>query len=136
EYRDHIFMCNIHGARMNQDVLTHAGSGYVAKHGQDFFVVDDPWFRGVYVTQGPDGAAYVLDWSDTGECHDYEEVDQTNGRIYRVTYGDPKHETFDLQKLGDAELVELQFHKNDWFVRHARRILQERAASGRLNGQV
>jgi putative heme-binding domain-containing protein len=37
-----------------------------------------------------------------------------------------------LQKLSDAELVELQLHKNDWWVRHARRILQERAVADRL----
>lgn len=32
----------------------------------------------------------------------------------------------DLTKLTDAELVKLQGHDNDYFVRHARRILQER----------
>ena len=34
----------------------------------------------------------------------------------------------DLKKLSDDELVELQLDKNDWYVRHARRILQERGA--------
>jgi len=32
----------------------------------------------------------------------------------------------DLQKASDAELVQMQLNPNDWFVRHARRILQER----------
>jgi putative heme-binding domain-containing protein len=32
----------------------------------------------------------------------------------------------------DGELVDLLGHDNDWFVRHARRLLQERAAAGRL----
>ncbi len=32
----------------------------------------------------------------------------------------------DLQKLSSDKLVELQLHRNDWYVRHARRILQER----------
>ena len=33
-----------------------------------------------------------------------------------------------MQKLDDDELVELQLNANDWYVRHARRILQERGA--------
>jgi hypothetical protein len=32
----------------------------------------------------------------------------------------------DLAKATDAQLVEYQLHANDWYVRHARRILQER----------
>ena len=42
----------------------------------------------------------------------------------------------DLAKLSDEELVKLQLHKNDWWVRHARRLLQERAAAGKLSDKV
>ena len=38
-----------------------------------------------------------------------------------------------MTKLSDKELVEFQDSPNDWYVRHARRILQERAASNRLD---
>jgi hypothetical protein len=38
----------------------------------------------------------------------------------------------DLAKESDDELVRLQLHRNDWHVRHARRVLQERAAAGKL----
>ena len=41
-----------------------------------------------------------------------------------------------MSKLSDAELVKLQLHKNDWFVRHARRVLQERAAAGKLEKET
>ena len=34
--------------------------------------------------------------------------------------------------MADAELVKMQGHKNEWFVRTARRILQERAAEGQV----
>ena len=83
-------------------------------------------------TRDRTGATYVLDWTDTGECHNYKEVDRTNGRIYKVTYGKPTPWHGDIAKLSDAELVALQLHKNDWQVRHARRVLQERAAVGEL----
>ena len=39
---------------------------------------------------GPDGSAYVLDWSDTGECHESNGVHRTSGRIFKISYGDPK----------------------------------------------
>jgi hypothetical protein len=47
-----------------------------------------------------------------------------------MTYGDKRPEPVNLKEKSDAELVELQLHKNDWYVRHARRILAERAAAG------
>ncbi len=133
EYRGNVFMCNIHGSRINRDFLERKGSTYVAKHGHDFMFANDPWFRGLTLKYGPDGGVFVTDWSDTGECHNYEKVDQTNGRIFKITYGDPKPFRGDLSKLSDLELVKLHNHKNEWFSRHARRILQERAAAGRLD---
>ena len=135
-YRNGVFMCNIHGNRLNHDTLHRQGSGYVAKHAKDFLFANDPWFRGLVVKYGPDGGLFVSDWTDTGECHNYEVVDATNGRIYKVTYGDPKPFRADLSKLADSELAKLQFHKNDWQVRHARRLLQERAAGKKLDPKV
>ena len=35
--------------------------------------------------------------------------------------------------MTDAQLVELQLHPNEWYVRMARRLLQERAAAGHLD---
>ncbi len=136
EYRNHVLMCNLHGRRLNNDVLERHGSGYVAHHGQDFLFARDPWFRGLGVQYGPDGGVYVTDWTDTGECHNYEVVDATNGRIFKVVYGTPKLWHGDLAKLSDRELVRLQLHPNDWFVRHARRLLQERAAAKKLDAAV
>ncbi len=131
-YRDSIFMCNLHGSRVNNDILERKGSGYVAHHGPDFLLANDPWFRGITIAYGPDGGVYVSDWTDTGECHNYNAVDRTNGRIYKITYGSPAPIQVDLETLSDDRLVELQLHHNDWFVRHARRILQERALAGHL----
>jgi putative membrane-bound dehydrogenase-like protein len=131
-YRNHIFMCNIHGNRLNQDVLERRGSGYVAHHGKDFLMAHDDWFRGVSLFYGPDGGVFVSDWHDTGECHNHDVV-QPCGRIFKVTYGAPAPVAVDLTKTSDEELVRLQLHKNDWWVRHARRLLQERANAGTLS---
>ena len=59
--------------------------------------------------------------------------DRSNGRIFKVTYGDPKTVDVDLKKASDRELVEMQLHENDWYVRHARRILQERGPKANVH---
>src|SRR6185295_4488376 len=131
-YRNQIMTINIHGHRVNSDVLERRGSGYVGKHGPDFLRSTDPWFRGLNLKYGPDGGVFVSDWSDVGECHDTNSVHRTSGRIYKVAYGEAKAiEGFDLAKLPDVELAELQLSKNDWYVRQARRLLQERASAGK-----
>ncbi len=137
EYRNNVFTLNIHGARLNRDTLEQHGSSYIAKHAPDFLFANDPWFRGLVVKYGPDGGVYFSDWTDTGECHNYEVADTTNGRIYKVVYGQPKKvETFDLAQKTDLELAELQWHENDWQVRHARRLLQERAATRKIDKEA
>jgi len=127
-YRNRLFTCNIHGNRLNRDRLEPKGSGYVVKHEPDFLFANDPWFRGLAVQYGPDGGVYVADWSDTGECHNYVEVDRKNGRIFKVVYGDVKTKPIDLAKLSDRELVALHAtSENEWQVRHARRLIAERS---------
>jgi putative heme-binding domain-containing protein len=80
--------------------------------------------------EGPDGAVYMIDWYDKNECHhnDPNGHDQSNGRIFRISYGDVKFPKVDLQKLHDADLVSLLTSENRWHAGHARRILQERYA--------
>ncbi len=47
EYRDRLYMGNIHGGCINVDVLERAGSTYVAKPAPDFLTANDPWFMPV-----------------------------------------------------------------------------------------
>ncbi|WP_422930625.1 PVC-type heme-binding CxxCH protein [Singulisphaera sp. PoT] len=132
-YRNSVFTCNIHGHRINHDSLEPSGSSYVAKHEKDFLFANDDWFRGLELKYGPDGSVFLTDWSDTGECHetDADLSHRENGRIYKISYGTPKPVKVDLESLPDDELVKLQLHKNDWYDRNARRILQERTVAGK-----
>ena len=86
EYEGRMFTCNLHGRRINTDILEREGCGYVARHGEDFLLMEDPWFRGLDLVTGPEGHVWVNDWSDTGECHDNDGVHRTSGRIYRIVY--------------------------------------------------
>ena len=86
-YRNDVFTCNIHGKRINRDRLERRGSGYVARHEPDFLMANDTWFRGLELKYGPDGAVYMTDWYDTGECHenDADNAHRENGRIYKIS---------------------------------------------------
>lgn len=129
-YRNTLFTNNIHGRRINNDILKRSGSGYVASHAPDIMRSRDPWFMGVTLQYGPDGSVFVIDWSDTGECHSVRNTQRQTGRIYRISYGEPEKPEVNLTTASNEQLVELQSHRNDWFVRHARRVLQERATAG------
>lgn len=128
-YRNSIFMNNIHGNRMNNDSLTPFGSGYIGDRLPDFMLSGDKWYRGLAIRQGPDGSIFVSDWYDARACHQQKPHDRTNGRIYKISYGDVKQPAINIGKLTAEELVKLQLDRNDWFVRHARRVLQERGAN-------
>jgi len=131
KYRGSLFTSNIHGRRINRDGLVRDDGGpFRGEHADDFLLADDAWFRAVSLEYGPDGDVYLTDWSDNGECHDRDGVHRTSGRIYRISWGAPIRVDVDLAAASNEQLVEYQLHRNDWYVRHARRLLQERAAFG------
>lgn len=76
------------------------------------------------------GFTNLSDWSDTGECHSTQNTRRKTGRIYRLTYGETKLPPVDLTTMSNMELVKLQLDDNDWKVRHARRLLHEKAIAG------
>jgi putative membrane-bound dehydrogenase-like protein len=129
KYRGDVFMNNIHGRRINHDRLARKGSGYAASHAPDVMRARDPWFVGVTLAYGPDGGVYVSDFSDTGECHHTRNTQKHTGRIYKITFGKPKPWKGDIGNLNVLELVKLQSHPNEWFARHAQRVLHERQAN-------
>jgi putative membrane-bound dehydrogenase-like protein len=138
EYRNQLFMNNIHGARLNLDKLTPRGSGYEGDGLPDFCRTNDLWSQILYLRYGPDGQVYMIDWYDRNQCHhgNVPGHDRSNGRIFKISYGTSRAEPVDLNKATDDQLVQYQLHENDWYVRTARRLLQERAAAGRLSASA
>jgi putative membrane-bound dehydrogenase-like protein len=130
KYHGALFTNNLHGNRVNSDVLVPHDSSYVAEHADDFLLGNDPWFRGLSIKYGPDGTVFVSDWHDFGECHDNDGSHRSSGRIYRISYGTSKKYQGDLRKMSNIELGELHVATNEWLVRHARRILHERHVAG------
>ena len=136
EYRGALFTHNILGNRINQEKLVPAGSGYVGSHAPDFMKANDGWFRGLRLEIGPDGSLFDSDWYDARACHQQHPQDRTNGRIYKISYGEPKRVTVDLAKQSSAELVQNQLHANEWFVRRSRILLQERGPNPEVHAAL
>jgi len=130
QYRGRYYMNNIHGSCINEDVPERSGSGFIGHHAPNLINFNDAWSQIVNLEEGPDGGVYLIDWYDKNQCHntDPDIHDRSNGRIFKVTYGTIKSDKINLQAKSDEDLIALAIERNDWMSRHARRILQERAA--------
>ncbi|RYD26799.1 MAG: hypothetical protein EOP86_25425, partial [Verrucomicrobiaceae bacterium] len=137
EYRGRSMFFNIHGRCINQENLVPEGSGYVAKHLPDFLKANDPWFTGVSLKVGPDGAVYFIDWYDPQKCHKTDPLvwDRGNGRIYRVKYDSTfKPWKGDVAKMKPEEILfkgesPVESRPDCWLVRTYRRLAAERQAA-------
>jgi len=136
EYRDQLYMGNIHGNCLNVDVLERRGSTYFARPKPDFLSANDSWFMPVVQKTGPDGCLYVLDWYDRYHCYqdanrDPAGIDRLKGRLYRVRYQDtPRAGKFDLAQENDDQLIARLASPNVFFRDLAQRVLTERLLSG------
>jgi putative membrane-bound dehydrogenase-like protein len=135
EYRNNIFMNNIHGSRVNVDQLNRKGSGYVASHDKDFLLTNDTWSQWLNFRYDPSGSVFAIDWYDKNQCHSSNpDVHQkTMGRIFKMSHETDKWVQVDLNKASDMELVNYQLHPNEWYVRNARLILQERGPKKKVH---
>ncbi len=129
---------------VHRDVLVPAGATFVARRaepGREFLAAGDAWFRPVFLSVGPDGALYVVDyyrpriehpeWTSSDLQKDpapmYE--GRERGRIYKVVRtgaapaatGPPS-----LGSAGIADLVRALESPNLWWRRTAQRLLVDR----------
>jgi putative membrane-bound dehydrogenase-like protein len=132
EYREKLYMGNIHGGCLNCDELTRDGSTYFAKPRPDFLTANDAWFMPVAQKTGPDGCLYILDWYDRYHCYqdanrDPAGIDRLRGRLYRVHYKNtPRSPKFDLTKETNEQLIQRLRSPNVFFRDMAQRLLCER----------
>lgn len=111
----------------------------------EFLASEDPWFRPVNITVGPDGALYIIDYYRHIIEHPQWMDDETlsrvdlyagsdRGRIYRVTATGAAPPDWlgktGLEHAGPDELIALLGHRNLWWRRHAQRLLVDRGERG------
>ncbi len=132
EYREKLYMGNIHGNCINCDELSRDGSTYFGTTRDDFLSANDAWFMPVVQKTGPDGCLYILDWYDRYHCYqdanrDPAGIDRLKGRLYRVRYqNSPRAEPFDLAQENDEQLIERLHSPNVFYRDLAQRLLWER----------
>jgi putative membrane-bound dehydrogenase-like protein len=154
EYHGKIFMNNIHGARLNVDIVTPKGSGYEGDRQPDFLKANDSWSQIINIQYGPDGNVYMIDWYDANQCHrvNPKDHDARNGRIFKVVWkgapaDDPseprivearrkveaklKANNGNLHELAYGELLTLQTHPNAFWATHAARVASEKSAQAK-----
>ena len=67
EYREKLYMGNIHGGCLNCDELTRDGSTYFAKPRPDFLTANDVWF-----TENTDAVALIGEYTANGTLDEYK----------------------------------------------------------------
>ncbi|TAE56110.1 MAG: dehydrogenase [Bacteroidetes bacterium] len=135
-HRGRLFMANIHEHAVLSDVLGVKGSGFVARHGDDFLQANNAQWIGFSLEVGPAGDLYVLDWHDADICGK-EVLNKETGRIFRIhpiqsQAQDWEGRYADLNTFSDVQLADLQTSSSDWHARRARVILQNRARKAKL----
>ncbi len=132
QYRDKLYMGNIHGGCLNCDRVERSGATYQGFSEPDFLTANDVWFMPVAQKVGPDGCMHVLDWYDRYHCYqdanaDPKGVDRGHGRLYRIVYDKrPTPKVKDFAKLSNAELEGLLSDENIFNRQRAQLKLQER----------
>ena len=129
---------------VHRDVLTPSGATFVATRAEvdrEFLAAGDAWFRPVFLSVGPDGALYGVDyyrpriehpeWTSSDLQKDpspmYE--GRERGRIYKVVRAGAPAARPPAPNLGtasDADLVRALESPNLWWRRTAQRLLVDR----------
>jgi putative membrane-bound dehydrogenase-like protein len=158
-YHRSAFTCEPAGNLVHQEVLRPNGASFLsrpARRGVEFLASPDDWFRPVFLTDGPDGALYVVDMYRAVIEHPEfmpPELKQRpdlflgkdKGRIWRITVKHPERPLSvgpprpplprRVGKASTAELMRLLGHPGGWQRTTAQRLLlerQDRAAIGPL----
>ncbi len=135
EFRGRYIAADLLGHAVHWHTLTPRGSTFASSHGGTLLAANDTWFAPSDVTMGPDGAVYVADWHDARTAHPDPDADwdRRNGRIYRIQPRDvPRPAPRDLHSANNENLIAELAGQNQWYVRHARRHLAERATKNPL----
>jgi putative membrane-bound dehydrogenase-like protein len=113
--------------------LSEVDSGFAAEPiDPDFVYSRDPTCRPVDVEVGPDGAVYMLDWSNPIVGHMQFSVrdprrDHTHGRVWRITRDDqPPNDWAQRKTLEIPALLEAIKGTDPWAVRRSRLELHRR----------
>jgi putative membrane-bound dehydrogenase-like protein len=123
-------------------ILEPNGADFKSHNRFNLLASNDEWTAPIMAEVGPDGFVWVIDWYNyivqhnptpmgfkTGEGAAYvtPRRDKEHGRIYRIAYtGSKAYKPIDLSKALPAELVETLKNDNQFWRKHAQRLLVEK----------
>jgi putative membrane-bound dehydrogenase-like protein len=106
-----MYVANPITSKVNAIRQHREGSGYRLEKLEDFVSCDDPFFRPIAMTMGPDGCLYVIDWynkiiSHNEVARNHPDRDKQSGRIWRIKpKGFVPPAVPDYTKLSSADLI-------------------------------
>lgn len=144
-FRGNSFTCEPTGNLVHRDVIRPDGATFTSSYGRkevEFLASRDEWFRPVNLTNGPDGALYVVDMYRAVIEHPQfmpaelkERPDLTlgndRGRIWRIVNADASSAKPHTKRqwpadASTAELVTMLSDENAWHRETAARLLFQR----------
>jgi len=106
-----MYVANPITSKVNAIRQHRAGSGYRLEKLDDLVSCDDPFFRPIAMTMGPDGCLYIVDWynkiiSHNEVARNHPDRDKQSGRIWRIRPRDFVPPAVpDYTKLSSADLI-------------------------------
>ena len=106
-----MYVANPITSKVNAVRQHREGSGYRLEKLDDLVSCDDPFFRPIAMTMGPDGCLYIVDWynkiiSHNEVARNHPDRDKQSGRIWRIKpKGFVPQVVPDYTKLASADLV-------------------------------
>ncbi|MEQ1852641.1 MAG: family 16 glycoside hydrolase, partial [Chthoniobacteraceae bacterium] len=105
-----MFVANPITSKVQTLAMHRDGPYWKLEQAADLVTCDDPFFRPVALTNGPDGCIYIVDWYNKIISHNevprtHPDRDKTRGRIWRVKPKGAKPEVADFTKLSGEQLT-------------------------------
>lgn len=123
-------------------VLEPNGSDFKSHNTFNLLASNDEWTAPIMAEVGPDGCVWVIDWynyivqhnptpvgyrTGPGGAYETPRRDKEHARIYRIVYtGAKPYKPIDLSKASPQELVATLANDNQFWRKHAQRLLVER----------
>ena len=133
-----MFVANPITSKVQTIAMNRDGEYWQLEQAPDLVTSDDPFFRPVALTMGPDGWLYLVDWYNKIISHNevpraHPDRDKTRGRIWRIRPKDQgASDVPDMTRLATEDMLDYLESSSVWAQSIASQILADRKAKDLL----
>lgn len=133
-----MFVANPITSKVQTIAMNRDGEYWQLEQAPDLLTSDDPFFRPVAMTMGPDGCLYLVDWYNKIISHNevpraHPDRDKTRGRIWRIRPKAQKSSDVpDMTKFATEDMLDYLESSSVWAQSMASQILADRKAKDLL----